>query len=206
VNAVTVTFEGGGGVRVLVDGADVAISTGQHVGQAGQEEPAEEPVSPIAIETKELLWGGGAFLVFLVLMRLFLVPRVKQGMDARYQRIRSELEEADDTRARAQREVAEYQAELATVRGVATERIDAARRQLEAERSERIAEVNARIAARRAEAAAAAEQTKAAARETIDEAVASVASRAVELSIGKRPDPDVVSRVVADVTGVGVES
>jgi F-type H+-transporting ATPase subunit b len=204
VNAVTVTFEGGGALRVLVDGVDVATRAGHQVGQAGEEEPVEGP-SPIAIEGKELLWGGGAFLVFLALMRLFLVPRVKQGMDARYQRIRSELEEADDTRAQAQREVAEYQAELATVRGEATERIDAARRQLETERSERITEVNARISAQRAEATAAAEQTKAAARETIDQAVASVASRAVELSIGKRPDPDDVSRAVADEAGVGVE-
>jgi F-type H+-transporting ATPase subunit b len=201
VHAVTVTFEGGGGLRVLVDGADVAI---RQVGQAGEEEPDPGP-SPIAIEGKELLWGGGAFLVFLALMRLFLVPRVKQGMEARYQMIRSDLEEADDTRAQAQREVAEYQAELATVRGEATERIDAARRQLETERADRLAEVNARISARRAEATAAAEQTKAAARETIDQAVASVASRAVELSIGKRPDSDDVSRAVADVAGVGVE-
>jgi F-type H+-transporting ATPase subunit b len=201
VHAVTVTFEGGGGLRVLVDGADVAIG---QVGQAGEEEPDPGP-SPIAIEGKELLWGGGAFLVFLALMRLFLVPRVKQGMEARYQMIRSDLEEADDTRAQAQREVAEYQAELATVRGQATERIDAARRQLETERADRLAEVNARISARRAEATAAAEQTKAAARETIDQAVASVASRAVELSIGKRPDSDDVSRAVADVAGVGVE-
>jgi F-type H+-transporting ATPase subunit b len=204
VNAVTVTFEAGGGFRVLVDGADVAIRTEHYVGQAGEEEPDPGP-SPIAIEGKELLWGGGAFLVFLALMRLFLVPRVKQGMEARYQMIRSDLEEADDTRAQAQGEVAEYQADLATVRGEATERIDAARRQLEKERSERITEVNARISARRAEATAAAEETKAAARETIDQAVASVASRAVELSIGKRPDPDDVSRAVADVTGVGVE-
>ena len=204
MNAVTVTFEAGGGFRVLVDGADVAIRTEHYVGQAGEEEPDPGP-SPIAIEGKELLWGGGAFLVFLALMRLFLVPRVKQGMEARYQMIRSDLEEADDTRAQAQSEVAEYQADLATVRGEATERIDGARRQLEKERSERITEVNARISARRAEATAAAEETKAAARETIDQAVASVASRAVELSIGKRPDPDDVSRAVADVTGVGVE-
>jgi F-type H+-transporting ATPase subunit b len=202
VNTVTVAFEGGGEVRVLVDGIDVTARTEHYFGQAGEEEPEEGP-SPIAIEGKELFWSAGAFLVFLALMRLFLVPRVKKGMEARYQGIRSELEEADDVRAEAQREVTEYQAELATVRGEATERIDAARRQLEAERAERLAEVNERIAAQRAAAAAAAEQTRAAARETIEQAVSSVASRAVELSTGKRPDPDVVSRAMADVTGVG---
>ena len=32
-----------------------------------------------APEPKELLWGFGAFAVFLILMRLWLVPKVKQG-------------------------------------------------------------------------------------------------------------------------------
>jgi F-type H+-transporting ATPase subunit b len=183
---------------VLVNGVE------HQVGQAGEEEPDEGP-SPIAPEVKELLWGGGAFLVFLALMRLFLVPRVKKGMEARYREVRSELEAADDIRAQAEREVAEYQSALAGVRAEATARIDAARRQLEAERAERLAEVNARISARRAEALAEVEAARTAARQTIDEAVASVASHAVELAIGKRPDPDVVRRAVADVTSVGAE-
>jgi F-type H+-transporting ATPase subunit b len=196
VRTVTVSFESGGGLRVLVDGVE------HQVGQAGEEEPDEGP-SPISIEGKELLWSGGAFLVFLVLMRLWLVPKVKQGMDARYGKVRSELETADDIRAQAEREVAEYQSQLATVRGEATGRIDAARRALEAERAERLAEANARISARRAESLAEVEAARTAARQSVDEAVASVAGRAVELAVGKRPDLDVVRRAVADVTSVG---
>jgi F-type H+-transporting ATPase subunit b len=199
VNTVTVSFESGGGARVLVNGVE-----GHQVGQAGEEEPEEGP-SPISVEGKELLWAGGAFLVFLVLMRLWLVPKVKQGMDARYGKVRSELESADDIRAQAEREVAEYQSQVAAVRAEAAGRIDAARRQLEAERAERLAEANARISARRAEALAEVEATRTAARQTIDEAVASVASRVVELTIGKRPDPDVVHRAVAEVTSVGAQ-
>jgi F-type H+-transporting ATPase subunit b len=198
VNAVTVTLQHGGGMRILVDGVD---ATAHQVAQA--EEELDEGPSPIAPEAKELLWGGGAFLVFLVLMRLFLVPRLKKGMEARYQLIRSDLEEADDLRAEAQREVAEYQNALAGVRAEATERVDAARRQLEAERAERLAEVNERISAQRAEAVADAEARRAAARQTVDDAVASVASRAVELTIGKRPDPDAVGRAVAELSSVG---
>jgi F-type H+-transporting ATPase subunit b len=197
VNTVTVSFEGGGGLRVLVNGVE-----GHQVGQAGEEALDEGP-SPIAPEVKELLWGGGAFLVFLVLMRLWLVPKVKQGMDARYGKMRSELESADDIRAQAEGEVAEYQSQLAEVRAEAAGRIDAARRQLEAERAERLTEANDRISARRAEALAEVEAARTAARESVDEAVASVAGRAVELAVGKRPDPEVVRRAVADVTSVG---
>ena len=197
MNTVTVSFEGGGGLRVLVNGVE-----GHQVGQAGEEALDEGP-SPIAPEVKELLWGGGAFLVFLVLMRLWLVPKVKQGMDARYGKMRSELESADDIRAQAEGEVAEYQSQLAEVRAEAAGRIDAARRQLEAERAERLTEANDRISARRAEALAEVEAARTAARESVDEAVASVAGRAVELAVGKRPDPEVVRRAVADVTSVG---
>jgi F-type H+-transporting ATPase subunit b len=187
-------------MRIAVDGVDV---TAQQVAQA--EEELDEGPSPIAPELHELLWGGGTFLVFLALMRLFLVPRLKKGMEARYQLIRSDLEEADDLRAEAQREVAEYQNQLAGVRAEATERVDAARRQLESERAERLAEVNERISAQRAEAVAEAEARRTAVRQTVDDAVASVASRAVELTIGKRPDPETVSRAVAEVTTVGAE-
>ena len=60
-----------------------------------------------------------------------------------------------------------------------------------------------RISARRAEALAEVEAARTAARQSVDEAVASVAGRAVELAVGKRPDPEVVRRAVADVTSVG---
>jgi F-type H+-transporting ATPase subunit b len=200
VNHVTVTFEGGGGFRVAVDGIDAAT---RQVSQTGQEELPEGP-SPIAVEGKELFWAGGAFLVFLALMRIWLVPKVKQGMDARYKLIRTDLEEADDARAAAQGELAEYQAEVAKVRAEATTRIDAARRQLEAERSERLTEVNSRLAEQRAQAMAEADAAKQAARQTVDEAVASVVSPLVNLSIGKQPDPEAVRRALSDVTTAGV--
>src|SRR4051812_46549320 len=67
---VTVAVEAGDGFRVRVDGVDVAAHTGRQVGQAGEAQPDEGP-SPISVEGKELLWAGGAFLIFLALMRLY---------------------------------------------------------------------------------------------------------------------------------------
>jgi F0F1-type ATP synthase membrane subunit b/b' len=125
-------------------------------------------------------------------------------MDARYKLIRTDLEEADDTRAAARQELAEYQAEVAKVRAEATTRIDAARHQLEGERSERLAEVNGRLAEQRSQAVAEADAAKQAARQTIDEAVGNVVNRLVELSTGKQPDPEVVRRARTEVDAVGV--
>jgi len=204
VYTVSVTHSGAGGLQVLFEdtaGHFVAL----HPEAAGEAtEPLDEGPSPIAPEPKELLWSLGAFLVFLVLMRLFLVPKVKQGMQARYGHIRSGHERAEASRTSAQSEVAEYEAALAAVQAEAASRVDAARQVIEAERADRLGVANAAIAERRAAAAAEVEAAKLAARDSIEAAVADVAARAVELSTGRRPDDATVRRAVAEVAGVGV--
>jgi F-type H+-transporting ATPase subunit b len=159
--------------------------------------------SPIAPEVKELAWGAGAFFLLLILMRLVLVPRLKAGMDARYGKIRGDHQSADDTRAAARAEVAEYEAELATVKAEARQRIDAARQTLEAERTTALTAANERISARRAEAVAATEAARAAASQHIEEAVADVSSRAAELATGRRPDAASVSGIVSSLMAGG---
>jgi F-type H+-transporting ATPase subunit b len=166
-------------------------------------EPKDGP-SPILPEYKELAWGSGAFIVFAVLMRLVLYPRMRKGMDARYASIRAGHEDADATRQAAQTEVSEYQTQLAALRAEAAVRVDAARQTLESERQERLAEANARIAERRAEAVAAAEAAHEAAHEQIEEAVAGLVSNITELATGKQPDGSVVSGAVASAMSAGV--
>jgi F-type H+-transporting ATPase subunit b len=161
--------------------------------------------SPIAPEPKELVWSAGAFVVFAVVMRYVLYPRLRKGTAARYDSIRERHEGADATRAAAKAEVAEYEAELAGVKAQAAARVDAARRVLEGERSERLAVVNAEIAAERTRAAAEAEQARLAVRGDLVTAVTDVASRASELAIGRAPDPEVLQRVVLEVMNTGAD-
>jgi|SRR5829696_1152380 len=187
-------------VHVMVD-EDDGGTTGEQIDEALA---ADEGPSPIAPEGKELLWGLGAFVVFLVVMRLWLVPKVKRGMDARYGRIRGELEESDAVLDTARREVEEYEEALAGVRAEAAQRIEAARQVLDGERGEALSDVNARIADRRAAAAAQAEEAKAAQREAIEAAAAAVAARIGELALGRRPDDALVRRSVAETTHAGV--
>ena len=160
--------------------------------------------SPILPETKELAWGAGTFIVFALLMRFFLYPRLRRSMDARYEAIRAGHTEADAMRQAARSEVSAYEAALAEVKAEATARVDAARAQLEQERSAQLAEANERISARRDAAAADAAAAHEAARAEIGSAVALVASRTVELATGKAPDAAAVSRVVDDAMSAGV--
>jgi F-type H+-transporting ATPase subunit b len=141
---------------------------------------------PIIPEMKELAWGAGSFIVFALLMRVFLYPRLRKGMDARYNSIRDGHEAADAARASARSEVAQYEAAVSAAKADAAKVVDAARATLE---SERQAQINA---------------ARASARGQIEAAVADVVTSAVEAATGKRPDGAVVSRAVADAMSAGV--
>ena len=162
--------------------------------------------NPIAPEGKELIWGGGSFLVFLVIMRLFLFPKLKKGMDARYDGIQSDLEAADATRFAAQSDVAKYQAALDEVRVEAAGRVDKARQTLDQERSTKIAEANARIAEKRAAAEAELNAARLAVRDQVAAAVASVTEHTTQLAVGKSPDASVVRNAVQQVMQQGAHS
>ena len=155
--------------------------------------------SPIAPEIKELAWGAGAFIVLFVLMRVWLFPKVRSGMDARYGKIRGDHETADAMRAAANAEVAEYEAEIATLKAQAAGRLEAARGVLESERTAALAEVNGRIAIRRNESNAASEAARAAAADHVHAAVADVSSRAAELATGRKPQAAAVSGIVTSL-------
>jgi F-type H+-transporting ATPase subunit b len=191
-------------VTATAAGHTVVVNVPQTTGEAETTAEDKGP-SPIAPEVKELAWGAGAFIVLFVLMRLVLFPRLKQGMDARYGKIRGDHDTADATRASAKAEVAAYESELATLKAEARQRIDAARQTLEAERTAALAEANTAIAGRRAEAMAAAEVARAAAAQHVEAAVVDVSSRVAELATGRRPDAATVSGIVSNLMAGGVK-
>ena len=161
--------------------------------------PTRATPGPILPEMKELVWGAGAFIVFAVLMRFCLYPKLKKGMDARYRHIREGHESAEQLRTGARAEVADYEAQVAAIRAEAATVVDAARQTVEGERQARLAEVNARLDQQRAAAVQEANDAREAAKGQIHAAVSDVAGRAGELATGQRPPADVVDRVVGEV-------
>lgn len=159
--------------------------------------------NPIAPEGKELVWGAGSFLVFLILMRLYLFPKLKKGMNARYDGIREDHEYADATRIAARTDVSKYESELVAIRAEAATHIDAARQTLDAERNAKIAEVNSRIAQQRAAADAEASAARLAGRDQIAAAVATVTQRTTQIAVGKNPEASVVASAVATAMEAG---
>ena len=148
----------------------------------------------------------GAFVLLALAMRLFLFRKVREGMTARYDRIEGDLVSADESTASARADVAEYEAQLASVRHDAQKRVEAARATLEGERTEQIAAANARIADKRGAAAAEVDAAKQAARGQVEAAVVDVSGRLGELATGKRANDDVVRRAVGDAMNQGVSA
>lgn len=153
--------------------------------------------NPIAAEPKELAWAAGSFVVLFVILRYFLFPKLKKGMDARYADIRNDIDGAGSVKAAAQSDVAEYEKALVAVRAEAATRIDAARQTVDAERTAALTEVNARIAVARADAEEKTAAARAAAQGQVAAAVAQVATKAAELASGRTPDASVVQAAVA---------
>ena len=191
-----------------LQGGLVQVRIASKTAEGGTEATAAETTgpNPIAPEGKELIWGGGSFLVLLVVMRLFLFPKLKKGMDARYDGIQNDLESADATRFAAQADVAKYQAALDEVRVEAAGRVDKARQTLDQERSTKIAEANARIATKRAAAEAELNAARLAVRDQVAAAVASVTEHTTQLAVGKSPDASVVRNAVQQVMQQGAPS
>ena len=179
----------------------VKVVDAQSVGaeEASGEAVTEEKSAPnpIAPEMKEILWSFIPFLIFLVVMRYVLYPRLRKGMDARYEGIRGDLEGADAAKTDARADVAKYEAALVEVRAEAAAKLDAARATVDQERSRAVADANARIAAKKAEAEAAAAAERAAVKDQISAAVATVATAATSMAVGKPADPNVVSQAVS---------
>ena len=87
----------------------------------------QEAPNPIIPATNELFYGGLSFLILLALMWKFAFPAVQKGMRDRTQRIRDSLDDAERTKAEAQRILEDYQRQLADAKNESARIIEEAR-------------------------------------------------------------------------------
>jgi F-type H+-transporting ATPase subunit b len=165
---------------------------------SAEQEVPENDLNPLAVEMKELAWGFGSFAVMALILRYVLFPKLKKGMDARAEAVRRDNETAVSTTAAARTDVADYEAQVASLRAEAQQRVEAARATLEAERAERLAAANAEIADRRAAAMAEVDAARAAAQGDVEAAVVDVVSTFAERATGRPVDGSIVQNVVRD--------
>jgi F-type H+-transporting ATPase subunit b len=105
----------------------------------GTIDDCQEAPNPILPETNELVWGGLAFVVLLGLMWKFGLPPMRKMLKDREDRIRGDLERAEQARVEAETELEEYRRQIAGARAEASQIIEQAREQAEEVRRELIA-------------------------------------------------------------------
>ena len=77
--------------------------------------------------TNEIIWGGLAFVVLLLVMWKYALPPVRNLMKQREDRIRDDLERAEQARTEGEGELANYRRQVADARNEAARIIEEAR-------------------------------------------------------------------------------
>jgi F-type H+-transporting ATPase subunit b len=168
---------------------------------AASTKTAPNPILPVG---KEMAWGLGSFLVLLLIMRLWLYPKLKKGMDSRYAKIQADIAEAEKLREQASLEVARYQAAIAEANAEAATALEAARRDVEADRNTKVTAANARIAEQKAAAAGEIEDARQTALASTAPIVVEIAATAATRVLGTTVRREEIEPLVADVMGAGV--
>ncbi len=117
-----------------------------HLLEAGNPVDAcQKAPNPILPATNELVIGGLAFLILLVAMYKFAFPAIQNGMNARTQKIRDNLDEAERTKSEASRILEDYQRQLADAKSESARIIDEARQTAEQMRRDLMVRAEAEV-------------------------------------------------------------
>ena len=155
-----------------------------------------EAPNPIIPEVNEIIWGGSAFLILFVLMVKKGFPAVQGAMDARAERIRNDLDAAEQARTDAQAVQADYEARLADAKAEASRLIDEARADAERVRADLVARAEADAAGIRERAAGEADAAKAQAIADLRAEVSSIALGAAERVVQSSLDAEVQGNLI----------
>jgi F-type H+-transporting ATPase subunit b len=93
--------------------------------------PDVQSKNPILPSGAELVWGIFSFVLLLVLLWKFAFPAVTASMQARTERIRNNIDEAQKVRNEAEQILADYQRQLADARNESNRIIEEARQAAE---------------------------------------------------------------------------
>ena len=158
----------------------------------------KETSNPILPTANELFWGGITFVLLWALMKWVLLPPIIRTMHKRAAKVRDDLAAADETQARAQSELREYEASLQSAKAEAVRIIEDARTGAEEKRRTVVSAAETDAAAVRADAARDVADAKDRAKEQLRESVAGVAIQAAESVVQKPVDRETALRTIEE--------
>lgn len=167
----------------------------------------QEAPSPILPETNEIIWGAFGFLVVFGFLFWKGYPAIKGAMNDRTEKIRSDIEGAEASKAEADKVLVAYNAQLADARNESARILEEARQDADAVRQERIAAIDGEIAEMRQRAATEIEASKAQALADLRGEITALALGAAERVVERNLD-DATNRALIDsyIDSVGASS
>ena len=135
--------------------------------------------NPILPEMKEVIWFTLAFFILFILMKKFALPPVQKAMDQRAEKIRDNLEEAEQVRNEAQDVLKQYKRQLADARDESNRIIEEARETAESLRRDMLQRAETQVAELRERSR---EEIKAAQERATSELQSRVGTMAIELA------------------------
>ena len=176
-------------IHLLEDGKDV--------------DDCHEAPSPIVPEASELVWGLISFSVLCFAMMKFAYPALKKSMDARSNRIKENLDDADRVKAEAEKVLADYQRQMGDARNEANRIIEEARQTADQLRRDLMQRAEAEVAELRQRArddiAAAQERAVADLRSRVGEMAIELAGKVVESNLDRETNMRLIDRYIQSV-------
>ncbi|MGH9215254.1 MAG: F0F1 ATP synthase subunit B [Acidimicrobiales bacterium] len=166
--------------------------------EADDPEACQEAPNPILPATSELVWGSISFAVLLFLLYKFAYPQVKQMMNNRTERIRSDLQTAETAKGEAEQVLAEYRAQLNDARAEAGRIIEEARQAADRIKRDQEARLQTELAELRARAVADIDSAKAQAVSDLRSEVAQLAIGAAETVVQRSLDEATQTQLIED--------
>ncbi|MDP9387644.1 MAG: F0F1 ATP synthase subunit B [Actinomycetota bacterium] len=169
----------------------------------GEPDDCHEAPSPILPETSEIVWGAISFFTLLFLMYKFAYPGIKKSMEARSNRIRENLDEAERVRTEAGTVLEEYQRQLADARNESNRIIEEARATADQLRRDLMQRAEAEVAElrqrSREDIAAAQERAAAELQARLGALAIELAEKVVEANLDREANMRLIDRYIQTV-------
>jgi F-type H+-transporting ATPase subunit b len=149
-------------------------------------------------ETNEIIWGSIGFLVVFFFVAKLGLPAIKKSMEARTERIRTDLASAESQRTEADALLAEYRAKLNDAKAESGRIIEEARQSADALKRDQEARLQSELAELRSRAAADIEAAKTQAIADLRGEVAQLAIGAAEVVVSKNLDQATQVQLIED--------
>jgi F-type H+-transporting ATPase subunit b len=187
-----------GGTALAADGAESA----EHAVTASdaQAESGDSHATGVPLDFKAdlALWSLVVFLIFMFVLKKFAWKPLAEGLDAREQRIRSDIDSAEAARVKAEQMLADHESKLAGVQEEVKEILAEARRDAEHTKNEIMAVAQGEAEATRDRALGDIERARDQALKDLFDQVATQVTSATEHVLGRSLDASDQQRLIAE--------